>query len=148
MLLYDCKVESGWILAGLGSIFRRIGVYFSRIFERGFCKQSFDEKYALIVALNIACLLSHWFFSLTSGAAGCASRLELRPKCEKCDIEKHDVLYIDFFMGQAWFWGVFFNFFVMEIWSEPKNWIGKKAYETLAMATKSRVRVLKISQIS
>ncbi len=62
MLLYGCKVESGWILAGLGWIFRRIGVYFSRIFEeieRGFCKQSFDEKYALIVALNFACLLSH-----------------------------------------------------------------------------------------
>ena len=106
--IWCCKVESGWIPAGLGSICRRIGVYFSCIFEwieRGFCKQSLYEQYALIVALSIAFLLSRWFFSLTSGAVGCASRLELRPKCEKCDIEKHDVFYnvIDFIKTLAQF---------------------------------------------
>ena len=59
--IWCCKVESGWILAGLGSICRRIGVYFSCIFEwieLGFCKQSLYEQYALIVALSIAFLLS------------------------------------------------------------------------------------------
>ena len=47
--------------------------------ERGFCKQSLDEQYALVAALNMALLLSHCIFSLTSGAAGCASRLR-RPR--------------------------------------------------------------------
>ena len=54
--------------------------------ERGFCKQSLDEQYALVAALNMALLLSHCIFSLTSGAAGCASRLRRLPngECTAC----------------------------------------------------------------
>ena len=37
-------------------------------------------------------------------------------------------------------------FFHMEISSEPEKSFCQKAYETLAMATKSRVRVFEISE--
>ena len=59
--------------------------------ERGFCKQSLDEQYALVAALNMALLLSHCIFSLTSGAAGCASRLRRLPngECTACWIQGH-----------------------------------------------------------
>ena len=83
-----CKVESGWILSILGLIFRGFGLDYASIFEwieRGFCKQSIGERYALIAALNMALLLSHCIFSLTSGAAGCASRLRRPPEgCRAC----------------------------------------------------------------
>ena len=69
----------------------RLGLDFSLIWcifewiERGFCKQSLDEQYALVSALNMALLLSHCIFSLTSGAAGCASRLRRLPQgCNAC----------------------------------------------------------------
>ena len=55
--IWCCKVESGWILTGLGSIFHWFGIDFGCIFkwsERTFCKQWLDEQYALIAALNIA----------------------------------------------------------------------------------------------
>ena len=48
----------------------------------------------------------------------------------------------------CWFWGglgeVFEWFFGVKIWWKPRKRFRKKAYETLAMATKSRVRVLEI----
>ena len=62
----------------LGLDFSWIWVRFCLIFEwieRGFCKQSLDEQYALVAALNMALLLSHCIFLLTSGAAGCASHM-------------------------------------------------------------------------
>ena len=62
-------------------IWARFWLYFrmNRAWRRGFCKRSLDEQYALVAALIMALLLSHCIFSLTSGAAGCASRLR-RPR--------------------------------------------------------------------
>ena len=73
------RVESGWILAVPGLIFHRFRPNFGLIcewVERGVCKQSPNEQNALISALTYHCCCRLDFFSLASGAAGCAPRME------------------------------------------------------------------------
>ena len=65
-------MDSDWPGLDFSLIWDWFWLYFKWI-ERSFCKQRLDEQYALIAALNMSQhrnLLSHWFFSLTSGAAG------------------------------------------------------------------------------
>ena len=83
------KVESGWILSVLGPIFHGFGVDFGSIFEwitRGFCKQSLDEQYALIAALNIRSLLTHGIAhkAIWCGGVRIAPGIALKITSKKC----------------------------------------------------------------
>ena len=96
--------------------------------------------------LKKACFLRFWCPEGDFGFLfGPQNLPRLRPKCEKCDVEKQHDFCIIFSMVQAWFWAVFFVFFRVAILLKSAKWLGKKAYETLAMATKTRVGLLKIS---
>ena len=65
---------------------------FGQIFEwveHGFGEQSLNERYGLIAALNIRFLHSLGCFSLPSGAAGCASRLESCQNALQIEVEQN-----------------------------------------------------------
>ena len=72
---------------------------FGQIFEwveHGFGEQSLNERYGLIAALNIRFLHSLGCFSLPSGAAGCASRLESSPNTSKIEVQKKLAFFTNF----------------------------------------------------
>ena len=98
--IWCCKVESGWILSALGSIFHWFGLDFAFIFKwlkRGFCKQSLDEQYALVAALNMAFLLSNCIFSLTSVRRG-AHRAWNPSQSDSKSMRKKRLIFSCFFL--------------------------------------------------
>ena len=72
------------ILSDLGrpgsifNIFRATFGFICEWVERGVCKQSPNEQNALISSLTYHCCCHLEFFSLPSGAAGCATRTKFR----------------------------------------------------------------------
>ena len=92
--------------------------------------------------LERACPLAFWCPDSDFGCRfGVQNLSKWRPKSEKCDIEKQHYFCNDFFMVEAWFRGAFLYVFHMEILLKSRKLSLKKAYETLAMATKSKVGV-------